>query len=195
MKRRGKFAGRAGFTLVEMMATLLILGLVSMVVAEGMGVAVPVFHDIVKAANAQTALSANLSALRGELTTAHVRSISGDKRSITYTIDGREDLEWRLETRSVAEAAEAEGSGGSSGPGIKLIWPDQQESDLVSSYVLNKNGDQKNYHAEALFRNDGGLLSVTVSIIDNNNSGNVVAGPAEYLIRVLGGIDSAPAGG
>ena len=60
----------AGFSLVEMLVTTLILGLVSTLLATGIPVAADTYRKTVNSSNAQLALSTTMTVLRSELGTA-----------------------------------------------------------------------------------------------------------------------------
>jgi len=59
-----------GFTLTEMLVTMLILALASTLMATGIPVAIDTYHRTVNSANAQVALSTTATVLRTELGTA-----------------------------------------------------------------------------------------------------------------------------
>ena len=70
--RKIKIKGKAqsGFTLVEMLMTVLILSMVSAVVAGGLPMAVSAYTSVVNTANAESLLSTSMIRLRDELGTA-----------------------------------------------------------------------------------------------------------------------------
>lgn len=70
MKRLRKLKDKAGFSLAEMLMTVLILMMVSLIVATGMPAAKNAYEKTVIGANAQAMLSTAVSALRNELGTA-----------------------------------------------------------------------------------------------------------------------------
>lgn len=64
-KRNGRIVG--GFTLTEMLVTMLILTLASTLMAMGIPVAADTYQKTVKTANAQVALSTTITVLKSEL--------------------------------------------------------------------------------------------------------------------------------
>ncbi len=74
-----KLRSREGFSLAEMLITVLILLMVSAVVAGGVPAAVNAYKKAVDAANAHSLLSTTVNALRRELSTAWDVSVSGNK--------------------------------------------------------------------------------------------------------------------
>lgn len=70
---------RCGFTLTEMLVTLLIMTLVSTLLATGIPVAIDTYQKTVKSSNAQVALSTTLTVLRTELGTSSDVRVVGDK--------------------------------------------------------------------------------------------------------------------
>ncbi len=79
-----KLKNRSGFTLFELLATMLILVMVAGVVAAGMPVASEAFVKAVDGANAQTLLSTAISALRDELNDATQVKIGATDGSVSY---------------------------------------------------------------------------------------------------------------
>ena len=79
-----KLKKSAGFTLAEMLLTLVILLLASSVVAAGVPAAVNAYRNAIDAANAQVLLSAAVNALRNELSTARDVKVDADGTSISY---------------------------------------------------------------------------------------------------------------
>ena len=75
----------SGFSLTEMLVTLLIMTLVSTLLATGIPVAIDTYHKTVNSANAQIALSTTLTVLRSEIgTSTDVRVVGG---KIYYVTD------------------------------------------------------------------------------------------------------------
>ena len=71
--------GTAGFTLTEMLATILIMVLASTLLATGVPVAINTYQKTVNSANAQVALSTTLTVLRSEFGTSTQIAKVGDK--------------------------------------------------------------------------------------------------------------------
>lgn len=70
---------KQGFTLTEMLVTLLIMTLASTLLATGIPVAIDTYQKTVKSANAQIALSTTLTVLRAELGSSSDVRVVGDK--------------------------------------------------------------------------------------------------------------------
>ncbi len=66
---------RAGFSLTELLAAVLILAMVSTVVAGGIPVARDAYRKVTVSANAQVLLSTTISALRNQLGTATIEKV------------------------------------------------------------------------------------------------------------------------
>lgn len=74
-----------GFSLTEMLATMLILVLASTLMATGIPAAIDVYHKIVKTSNAQLALSTTLAAMRSEIGMASdARVLTVDEKHKIY---------------------------------------------------------------------------------------------------------------
>ncbi len=70
MRKRTPQRRKAGFTIVEMLMTTLILLMVTAIVAAGVPVAINAYQKVLDAANAQLLLSTTISRLQEELSTA-----------------------------------------------------------------------------------------------------------------------------
>ncbi len=73
-----------GFTLTEMLVTLLIMTLASTLLATGVPVAVDTYHKTVNSSNAQLALSTTATVLRSELGLSTDVKISADESQVEY---------------------------------------------------------------------------------------------------------------
>lgn len=81
--------GKGGFTLTEMLVTLLILVLASTLLATGVPVAIDTYHKTVNSANAQMALSTTLTVLRSELgASSKVKMVAGDDKIYYVSAEG-----------------------------------------------------------------------------------------------------------
>lgn len=78
---------RGGFSLLEMLATMLILLMVSAIVAAGIPSAVQAYEKVTRRANAEMLLSTSVSALRDQLGTASRITVSTDKKTVTFFSD------------------------------------------------------------------------------------------------------------
>jgi prepilin-type N-terminal cleavage/methylation domain-containing protein len=68
--KRANKRGSAGFTLTEMLVTMLIMVLASTLLATGIPVAIDAYHKTVNSSNAQVSLSTTLTVLRSEIGTS-----------------------------------------------------------------------------------------------------------------------------
>ncbi len=82
MKVKRKLKNRTGFSLGEMLVTVIILLLASTIVATGVPAAKKAYEKVVVGANARALLSTTIATLRDELTTA--RDVKVDGTTITY---------------------------------------------------------------------------------------------------------------
>lgn len=82
-----------GFTLAELLITILILLMATAIVASGIPVAQRAYYKVVDAGNAQDLLSTAMSVLRDELTTASDVEASGSV--ITYT-SGKDGFRYQI---------------------------------------------------------------------------------------------------
>lgn len=87
-RHRDKNRAKKGFTLVEMMLALLIFVALTCIVAMGIPVAFQTYQKVVKASDAQMALSTTSSALQGELGSATAVLLDGTTVSAFQGEDG-----------------------------------------------------------------------------------------------------------
>ena len=78
-KRWRRMRGAGGFTLTEMLVTMLILTLAATLLATGVPVAVDTYQKTVRSANAQVALSTTATALLSELSLASYADARNNK--------------------------------------------------------------------------------------------------------------------
>lgn len=76
--------GQGGFTLVEMLAALLIMVLIALITAGGIPLVLNAYNAVVGESDAQLLLSTTMTELRNELASASEISISTDGKSVEY---------------------------------------------------------------------------------------------------------------
>ena len=84
-KIRSRLTERSGFTLAELMISMLVMLMVTGIVASGIPLAKDAMDKVVDAANARILLSTTATALRTELSVATNAAAAGDGKSVTYT--------------------------------------------------------------------------------------------------------------
>ena len=125
--------GVAGFSLIEMLVTTLILGLASTLMATGIPAAIDTYHKVVNTANAQVALSMTALAIRTELNFAERVEQGSDETVLYYqSSDGWVKLENSQDLRVFY--------------GLQIVpqkgdWDSTQES---TGYGLSDEFDPKN---------------------------------------------------
>lgn len=125
---RGKLKSKCGFTLAELLITILILLMVSSVVAAGVPAAANAYRKVMDAANAQMLLSTTVTSLRRELAFAESVPVKGTAVTNKFQYTNGENghtTELTKETK-----------------GISKTWTDVSESSpqlLVSEAAATKN--------------------------------------------------------
>ena len=127
---------RDGFSLAELLMTILVLLMVTSVVAAGVPVAVRAYWKVIDAANAQVLLSTTMTELRNELGTAVILSENNDEPAAKNgtTITYRDGLGYKTRIYSITEGDK---------PGIWVRrYLDASNSDtnylLVSNHAANE---------------------------------------------------------
>ena len=164
---KNRLKNNKGFTLAELLITVLILLMVSSVVAGGIPVAANALGKMVDAAHAETLLATTYTALRDELSTAvpsRTITVSSNGKSIRYTdSDGIE---------SIIEAKN---------DGI-YITKSGSENLLVSKIAATENLSMT---FESVQHNSG-IINITGLTVENNKIGNAVNRLDNVVIRIVG---------
>lgn len=79
-----KLNNRRGFSLTEMLATVLIMGFVGIIITTGAATVQRVYRKVVAHANAQTALTTTITLMKDQLAFADPESITGSGTTISF---------------------------------------------------------------------------------------------------------------
>lgn len=79
-----KLNNRRGFSLTEMLATVLIMGFVGIIITTGAATVQRVYRKVVAHANAQTALTTTITLMKDQLAFADPQSITGSGTTISF---------------------------------------------------------------------------------------------------------------
>lgn len=79
-----KLNKRQGFSLTEMLATVLIMGFVGIIITTGAATVQRVYRKVVAHANAQTALTTTITLMKDQLAFADPESITGSGTTISF---------------------------------------------------------------------------------------------------------------
>ena len=79
-----KLNKRQGFSLTEMLATVLIMGFVGIIITTGAATVQRVYRKVVAHANAQTALTTTITLMKDQLAFADPESITGNGTTISF---------------------------------------------------------------------------------------------------------------
>ena len=159
-----KLQNKAGFTLAELLMTVLILLMVSSVVAVGVPAAANAYYKVVDAANAQILLSTTITQLRSEL--AYATNVGYDKHSkaVNNYTNGR-----KMEIFCDDE-------------GIKTQTAGKTDSQLLVPAALTNSLKMKN---ALVAKYDGSITfdgqEFTIKNLRITKDGNTIAGPIEKL--------------
>jgi type II secretory pathway pseudopilin PulG len=136
-KLRTRLKNSSGFTLSELLITLLILLMVTVVMAAGIPSALRALYKVEDSSNAQVLLSMAVTRLRDELSTASEVKVDGET-TITYTTESGSKSKLTVKTVKTEPTEEKD-------LGINLqeyvdVFPDGEYKHLlVSDAAANKN--------------------------------------------------------
>lgn len=190
--RKIKIKGKAqsGFTLVEMLMTVLILSMVSAVVAGGLPMAVSAYTNVVNTANAESLLSTTMTRLRDEFGTASHVTPEGNEISYRRS-DGSAA---KIYLGAPNETGDHTNEGESDDRDERT---DDQPRMLIQEYIGIENlpEDFNNPRVFAEMSNENlyvtysnlsytdGILSFTGLVVEKD--GNALTKPQDFKIRVL----------
>ena len=170
MKRFAKIRNNGGFSLVELLVAIIILGLVGTVVAGGVPAAVGAYKKVVEKANAQLLLTTTTNALRNELDTASNISEGDEGTSLSF-INSRN---YNLKIKSAAD-------------GIKVEYVEEGSSDPVSYLLVSEaaaSGNLRVVFADVDYDAATGTITITdMKVLNNENK--QLASLGTYTINVL----------
>ena len=174
-KARGKGNSQSGFTLAEMLMTVLILSMVSAVVAAGVPTAANAYKKVMDSANAEVMLTTTMVRLRDELGTASEVSCSGSE--ITYRdSSGREKSIRNDDTFGICVVdGEDENS-------YSLVAYGADSKNLRVSYSLD---GEKPYQNGILSFSEIAVYQETRGTPEEAAEKSVLASSGEFQIRVL----------
>ena len=191
-----RLKNRSGFTLVELLMTVMILLLATAIVVAGVPAAINVYYDAVDAANAQTLLSTTMIRLRDEFCTATEITVSGD--AITYRDSDGHGA--RLsQTGGTNSGSQGGTSGQAAAPGIYKTFAEgvlgsgtdtTGTSETVSSQMLVSqlaSGNKKMYIQYELDTDaySAGVLTFKTLQVFKGTSGDPIAQVTDFRVRVL----------
>ncbi len=168
MKRFIKLKKCGGFTLTELLITVLILALVSAVVAAGVPSAISAHKKIVEKANAQLLLTTATNALRNELDMASDIEVteSGGEVEISFISSKKYNLTITSGSEGIIVNEYTEG-----GVAASLV------SGAAASGLIVR-------FAGATLDGDGGAITIN-GLEVTNSEGKILASLAEYTIDVF----------
>lgn len=170
-----------GFTLAEVMMTVLILVMVTAVVTAGIPVAQRAYTDIVDGANAEVLLSTTLTALRSELDTVEKVALT-DGNKVDYFESVCRRCYMRLVNVTVTDGDKVSNDG----IGLQVVPPIEGSEPML---LVSRAAATKRLHTEfgSIVYQDG--VFKIKGLVVKNASGTVLAGDAEgeteYIIRPL----------
>ncbi len=176
MKIFVKLGRRGGFSLTELLVSVLILALVGTVVGAGIPAAVGAFKRVVEKANAQILLTTTANALRNELDMASGISVDLTEKIISFTSSKNYNLKIMSTPDGIKVKGYTEGGSG------EHTGESDPEAPLVSGVAASKNlrveFEKAEYHATS------GTITIT-DISVKNSEDKLLASLAEYTIVVL----------
>ena len=172
---------RAGFSLTELLAAVLILAMVSSVVAGGIPVARDAYRKVTVSANAQVLLSTTISALRNQLGTSVIEKVGNTEVGET-TVSG-DSVTYLSGLNGAGTQIRLDGS-------VLTIqeFADYSNKVKVRPLVPGADGLYATYSAEnAISYNPGdGLLTIKGLTVKKTGDTREYVTPIDLSIRVIG---------
>lgn len=165
---KDKLKGSGGFSFTELLVTTIIVGLISVMIAAGVGAAIRTYYKVTDEANAQTLLSTCIEMLRGELSTANdVETGAEGSASLSYK-RGQEGYEVTLKSGETLKS-------------IRISSAYEEERQLISDEAAT-NGLTV-YFKDVDFKD--GYVTVSDITVIKKQSGAELAKLSELVIRCL----------
>lgn len=165
-----KLKNSGGFSLVELLVAIIILGLVGAVVAGGIPSAVGAYKKVVEKANAQLLLSTSVNALRNELDTASNIKEEDAGKSLSFT----NSKNYNLKIKSAAD-------------GIKVEYQDAASGTPSSYLLVSEAAASKNlrvvFNGAAYDAASGTITITNMEVL--NKEGKQLASLGTYIITVI----------
>ncbi|MBR3317233.1 MAG: type II secretion system protein [Atopobiaceae bacterium] len=178
-----------GFSLTEMLVTLLILVLASTLMATGIPAAIDVYHKIVKTSNAQLALSTTLAAMRAEIGMASdARVLTVDEKDKIYYYIPNEGCWASIQNSETYRGLEKQYYKGMPTASVSLedLTPDGSSMPLMSDEAITESLEVNLTPIPAT--SDKAGVDLRLSVIDSISADkNVLAsvGEGENTFRIL----------
>ena len=167
---RMRLKNNKGFTIAELLITVLILLMVSSVVAAGMPSAVNALGKVVDAAHAESLFATTYTALRDELSTAIPnRTITASGKSITYT--DSDGIVSKIESKD---------------DGIYITKPAAAESGNERLLISKVAATENLYMTFQNIKYSSGIVEITDLAVNNSKTGNTVNNLEKVMIRIVG---------
>lgn len=176
---KNKIRQKAGFSLTEMLATVLIMSLVTLAIAGGITTAVRVYRQITLKADAQTLLATSIAALNTDLASADISGLAVQKdadgnpveNDHTYTPSG-DSMKFYSVDRGYAVNIH-NGEGDQAGQimvtdSIPLVSARTRTFDLHNQIVFNEYPDTEKASTPQHF-------TYTITIYSGEDTNNTVA--------------------
>lgn len=194
--RKIKIKGKAqsGFTLVEMLMTVLILSMVSAVVAGGLPMAVSAYTNVVNTANAESLLSTAMTRLRDELGTAS--HVTREENGISYRRSDGSAAKIYLgvlnETGDRTNEGESDDRDERTDDQPKMLIQEYiginlpegtDRNQFTHPLVVAETSNENLYVKYSNLSYKDGILSFTGLVVERD--GNALTKPQDFKIRVL----------
>jgi hypothetical protein len=171
-KLKSKLLSRRGFTIGEVLVSVLILMMVFSIVAAGIPTAANAYYKVVDSANAQMLLSTTLTRLRAELSTA--TEVKCSDTTVSYRSAAGRKSEISLE-----QPASGEAGGNNAGIYLEIIGLAQKQP-LVSEQAAS--GLYMTYSG-VIYDKEKGVITFQNLIVKKGDQ--TLASAEDFRVRVL----------
>lgn len=177
-KKKRKLKNNRGFSLTELLVTIVIVSLLSMMIVTGVQTATSTYRKVTDKANAQVLLATCMTMLRNELTTARVIPDAGstDRKSIRY-IGGNGGYEGKIRSGVIA-STELTGSSEQEQLYISMNGAERLMVDGITAT------NELLISFESIEEEDG-IITVTGLSVKKNGSDTDLAFLESFVIRTL----------
>ena len=177
-----KLNNRRGFSLTEMLATVLIMGFVGIIITTGAATVQRVYRKVVAHANAQTALTTTITLMKNQLAFADPESITVSGTTISFQNLNSGEQTITLNPGTANRGFTLTYSAAGTGTGTNTTLPLLSDSAITSDLCVCFDGDTSGFSWDPATK----VITVTKLVAKDTRTGTVQARASFKVLLVNG---------
>lgn len=175
-----KLNNRRGFSLTEMLATVLIMGFVGIIITTGAATVQRVYRKVVAHANAQTALTTTITLMKDQLAFADPESITVSGTTISFQNLNSGEQTITLNPGTANRGFTLTYSAAGTGTGTNTILPLLSDSAITSDLCVCFDGDDSGFSWDPATK----VITVT-KLVAKDTRTNTVQARASFKVLLV----------